>query len=423
MIKPKFEYRPFPKQHIFHGCPADDVLYGGAAGGGKSASLVMDARHYAIKYPNSRLILFRRTFAELEASLINEMEQFYTANDGAFNDGKKEFNFFNGSKIYFRYLENENDVKRYQGPSYGYIGFDELTHFSRRQFDFMKSRLRVSADQPTFMRCTSNPDPYNIENNEWVKQYFVSGATPNTIRKDSNGLTRCFIPANVYDNPILMKNDPKYLKRLENLPELERQAFLYGNWNVKLQGLIYANFTDEHIKEIDVPAFWTRICGIDFGFTNPTAMVFLATDGDMFYIFDEHYQPGMHLSEIRDRLKMSALSNVFGDPSEAGTIDELKNSGVPIDKADNEVLAGIFFLRQLIQDKKLIVSPRCTNVLGEINKYSWDKDKARPIKAFDHAMDAMRYGVMSSRQKLNFAAFDHDSVEMGTTGRLESDLL
>jgi len=327
-MKIKSSYVPTPKQRLFHECPADEVLYGGAAGGGKSVALVMDAFFYAGDYPGASIVLFRRSYPELEETLIKYAIEFYPVKAGRYIANERVFLFKNGSKILFRYLERDNDVLRYQGAEFDYIGFDELTHFSQYRFEYMKSRLRSSKGYPTYIRATSNPDPRNPINNEWVKQYFVDFVSPTLekpykLRRDEVGRTRAYIPATVYDNPHLLKNDPGYIKRLESLPELERQALLYGNWDIKREGLVYDNFTQEHVKELQIEPYWHIFAGLDFGATNPTACVFIATDGKIFYVFDEIYTPNITLDALAEEIKRRNPGVIYHDPSGKGFAREL----------------------------------------------------------------------------------------------------
>jgi phage terminase large subunit len=233
-----------------------------------------------------------------------------------------------------------------------------------------------------------------------VKKYFVDFVSPTfkkpyKLKKDEVGRTRAYIPATVYDNPYLLKNDPGYIKRLESLPELEKQALLLGNWDIKREGLVYDNFSKELVKELQIELYWHIFAGLDFGATNPTACVFIATNGEIFYVFDEIYTPNITLDALAEEIKKRKARIVYHDPSGKGFARELKIRGINCQPADNEVLSGIFHVRQLIEDKKLFVSPKCENLLREIDLYSWDEGKDKPVKAFDHAMDALRYALVT----------------------------
>ena len=165
-----------------------------------------------------------------EKSLIHTSLQIIPKDLGRYNDGKKRWTFVNGSIIDFGYCENENDVTKYQSAEYGFIGFDELTHFTEFQYTYMLSRLRSTVEGVwPRMRAATNPGGIG---HAWVKKYFIDPAPPETVWTTDEGLTRCFIPATVYDNPYLMEADPGYIRRLESLDEDSKRALLYGDWDV-----------------------------------------------------------------------------------------------------------------------------------------------------------------------------------------------
>lgn len=256
----RIAWQPNPgPQTRFLSSPAFEVLYGGAAGGGKSAALLAGALRHVAR-PDYRAILFRRTFPELEKSLIDKSRNLYPRvfPQAYYNEQKKVWTFPSGALIYFGHLEHEQDVQQYQSAEFQYVGFDELTHFTRRQYRYMVSRCRSSSGIPSRVRAATNPggpgadwvierfgpwlradDPdydditakpgevlYFITNGETDEDEVVSEGTP-------HALARTFIPAKVQDNPHLMKNDPGYVARLMSLDPVTRKQLLDGNWLAK----------------------------------------------------------------------------------------------------------------------------------------------------------------------------------------------
>jgi hypothetical protein len=142
----KFQYKPFDRQREFHESEAKYRLFGGAAGPGKTKALLYEAIYQAHLHPGVDTLLLRRTFPELEASLITYFRrdvprELYEK----YNEAKHIVTWLNGSTTRFAYCDNENDVYRYQGAEYLFIGLDELTHFTLKQWQFLTSRLRCAS--------------------------------------------------------------------------------------------------------------------------------------------------------------------------------------------------------------------------------------------------------------------------------------
>ena len=152
------------KQQQFINSMARETLFGGAAGGGKSFAQILDALLYALKYPRSKQIVFRRTFPDLEKSIIRTHLDLYPLKTRrnpngiyVYNSSNHSGRFDNGSILDFSYIDNEKDVYHYQSAEYDVIRFDELTHFTEFMYIYMMSRLRGANDYPKMMKSSSNP--------------------------------------------------------------------------------------------------------------------------------------------------------------------------------------------------------------------------------------------------------------------------
>jgi phage terminase large subunit len=267
-------YEPFPKQQLFHGSPAKYRLFGGAAGPGKSKALLMEAVKQAVDHPGANTLLLRRTFPELEQSLLLYFRRDVPRNlYRSFNESKHTVTWVNGSTTHFGYCQNENDVYQYQGAEFLFIGIDELTLFTLRQWQFLTSRNRCPI--PGSFPCMAGAtNPGNI-GHAWVKSLWVDKQPAAGMEhpEEYDASDYAFIPARVSDNPIYA-TDANYIKTLRALPSHLKRAFLDGDWDV-FAGQYFDRFDySRHVvrsEEIEWKAWWPRWISVDWGFEHPAA--------------------------------------------------------------------------------------------------------------------------------------------------------
>jgi hypothetical protein len=267
-------YAPFAKQCDFHKSPAKYRLFGGAAGPGKSMALLMEAVVQANDNMGSNTLLLRRTFPELEQSLLlyfrKEIPRELYA---SFNDSKHVVTWLNGSTTRFGYCAAENDVYQYQGAEFLFIGIDELTPFTLRQWQFLTSRNRCPIAR-TFPNMAGATNPGNI-GHAWVKSLWIDKQPAPGMESPEcyDPSDYDFVSARVHDNPIYAA-DQNYLKTLAALPSHLRRAFLDGDWEV-FAGQYFDNFdVTRHIaraETVDWKPWWPRWISIDWGFEHPSA--------------------------------------------------------------------------------------------------------------------------------------------------------
>lgn len=286
----KILYEPQPKQALFHAAGETCVLYGGAAGGGKSYSMMVDALRYC-HFGDYRALIIRKNTKSLKELISVSKSLYPKAFPGAkFNKQEGIWYFPSGATIELGYLDRPEDAEEnYQGLPYAYIGFDEVQHQSTPEgFEFLMSRLRsANPEIECYMRASANPGGA-----PWVKEYFIDPAEPNTTFW-RNGISWKFIPARLEDNKYL--NEPKpgeehsaYRRMLMALPEHKRKQLLEGDW-LAGDDAMFAFIPAVHITEEDPPEHWNRIRAMDYGYRDPASTLWCAVSPtNQIVVYDEH---------------------------------------------------------------------------------------------------------------------------------------
>ncbi len=435
-------------QSSFLAASEREVLYGGAAGGGKSFAMLADPMRY-MGHPQFSGLLLRHTTEELRELIWKSQELYPRIYPGIkWSERKMQWQAPSGARLWFSYLDRDEDVLRYQGLSFSWVGFDELTQWSTPfAWNYMRSRLRSTApDLPTYMRATTNPGgPGHI----WVKKMFIdpspagrafwatdidTGDTlsyPKGHSKEGQPLfKRRFIPAMLSDNPYLAEGGD-YETMLLSLPEHQRKQLLEGNWDVA-EGAAFPEFNRRiHvIKHEHIPGNWVKFRACDYGYGSYSAVLWFAVSpAEQVIVYRELYVSKVlakdlaHMvmdcerndGQIRYGVLDSSCWHRRGDtgPSLAEQMIMEGCRWRPADRSAGSRVAGKneihrrLQLDDFTQEPRLVIMDNCTNLIAQLPTLPLDKSNPEDIntKSEDHLYDALRYGVMS---RPRFSIWDYD---------------
>lgn len=423
-------FRPNPgPQTDFLAATEKEVLYGGARGGGKSYSLIVDPLRYCHK-ENHRALIIRRTMPELRDMIAHAHNLYRKAfPDVKWREQEKVFTFPSGARIEFGYAENEQDAQRYQGNAYTWIGIDEIGLYPNdRILTLLKGSLRsVDPEIPTFIRMTCNPGGAGML---WLKEQFVDAApwgTPfNLPIEQPNGtvdyISRKFISAKLSDNPYLNQT-ADYRNMLLSLPTKLRRMWLEGDWNV-IEGAAFEEFDPAiHVVEpFTIPSNYPRFRSCDWGFSTPFCVLWYFVDYEnTIYVYREMYGKGLTADIFAQRVRAMEVdeyiqygvmdSSVWARRGDIGPpIPEImRQNGClwrPSDRGAGSRKNGKMEIHRRLRitedmngqpTAKLKIFNTCRNLIRTLPMLPLDDKDMEDIdtRSEDHAYDSLRYGLMS----------------------------
>lgn len=397
--------------------------------------------------PWYKALILRKTFPQLR-ELIDKTLNYYPRiyPKAKYNGSSHTWRFPSGAQIIFGSLNRPQDKIQYQGQAYDFIAFDELTHFTQEEYEYLKSRNRPNGPGTrVYMRATANPGGVG---HGWVKDRFITAGAPmTTIREEASWVdpegkthtgeqSRIFVPSSVFDNQILMHNDPMYVQRLASMPEAERNALLYGDWD-SFSGQVFTEWRNDpaHYQDrigthvIDpfaVPESWSIWCGLDWGYARPFSVGWYAVDHERrMYAIREYYgctgtpNQGVKLEpgEVARRIKQIEADDPnlrgkrihrIGDPAiwmSDGTEsigDLMSRERVHFDKGDHARISGKMQLhhRLAMSDgiPMLYVFSTCKHFIRTVPALVYDETNVEDIntEGEDHIYDQCRYVCMAN---------------------------
>lgn len=426
-------WRAQPKQREFLRATEDEVLYGGAAGGGKSDALLIDLIRTCVQHPGARTLYVRRKYTDMnQPGACIDRSKRLLAGTANYNESNHRWTFDGGSFLQFKQVLHDSDLDDVQGAQIDRLAVDELTQLPEKHYDFLRTRVRATVPGiQTGVRCGSNPGG---RGHGWVRRRWVKAApwnTPFTVTEQIDGhtVTRTlrFIPARLEDNQALMERDPTYINKLLSQTEVQRRMFYHGDWDVA-EGMAFGEWRDElHVcAPFRIPDHWARWRGLDYGYAAPSCCLWFARSDTpawsggppRIYVYREFYQREMTAQDqalwIHSHSAGERVLTTYADPAmfarplngQGATLaDEFAAAGVPLTRANNARLIGWEKVHKALAHEDLFppllqVFSTCTNLIETLPMLPRDETDPEDVDtdADDHAGDALRYGLMGAEQ-------------------------
>jgi hypothetical protein len=425
---PQTTFLNLPEQDI-------DVLYGGAAGGSKSTSLIVYALRACIRHPGLQAYWFRLSFPEIERSVIRTLGRYglLAANTpvsqalGAkYNGSTHELRFANGSILTFAHAKNVAEASALLSVEINLLIIDERTTIPPDVIDMLYTRVRSGVTNVPCLGIRSATNPGGVGHSRVKRDYVEATSHGSTTVVDKMGRERLFIQARLADTPQLGGEQGAYAASLGgNDPQL-RRAYLEGDWDV-FQGQVFSEWRyDRHVvPRFTIPDEWRRIAGIDYGYKAPWAVVWAAVDPDgRLWLYGEEYESGVGETEQAKRI----LAREAGGPNVLRIADtqmwattgedmpiasKYIQAGCAIRKAVKQRLPGWARLHTYLaeapacqQHRALgwetcpmlhVLDGTCPKLVETLPALPYDKHVVEDVDtaADDHLADALRYLIMS----------------------------
>lgn len=363
----------------------------------KSKTTALRIIYNMMKYDQSNTLVVRKTYRTLKDSCFTDLKwatkRLKVEHLWEFKYSPLEATYLpTGQKILFRGLDDPLKVTSIT-VEYGYLCWAWLEESyeitSEKDFDTLDESIRGELPPHLWKQWMITFNPWN--EHHWLKKRFFDA------KNDPDILA---ITTNYKCNEWLDDADLRLFENMKKNNPRRYQVAGLGNWGI-VDGLIYENWKEEEFT-LDQVIDCDSVDGIDFGYTNDPAAVFIGfidTEHKKLYVWDEIYKKGLSNKRLYEEIESSHYQkkSYTADCAEPKSIDELRGYGLRVEKSQkgkDSIMHGI----QYIQDFEIIIHPRCVNFITEIGNYTWDEDRLgnkinRPIDDFNHLMDAMRYAV------------------------------
>lgn len=387
----------------------DYILYGGAAGGGKSYALRWMAAGLLMYFfkktgqQGIRVGLFCEDYPALKERQLSKVAFEFPDWLGKLNKQDHEFVLapeYGGGVIAFRNLD---DPSKYLSSEFAAVLIDELTKNGRDVFDFLRLRLRWPGVSECKFIGATNP---GSKGHGWVKKLWIS---QDFSDEDFGDAKFAFVPAKFTDNAFI---DQSYARTLNSLPDAMRRAYMDGDWDV-FKGQFFPEFRrNRHVIEpftdqdtIDLIRSLPTICGLDYGYNAPSCVIWAKYHDDTFYIYRELYQNGLTFEELRNEInRIEKPAIIYADPSiwakkDSPTSGADKMRPLPMKSAMNDRVIGWNIVKQCLKTDTIKIYNTCHNLIRTIPEMVYDEIKTEDMntEGDDHAVDALRYLIVTHK--------------------------
>ena len=363
----------------------------------KSKTTALRIIYNMMKYDKSNTLVVRKTYRTLKDSCFTDLKwatrRLEVEHLWEFKYSPLEATYLpTGQKILFRGLDDPLKITSIT-VDYGFLCWVWLEEAyeitSEKDFDTLDESIRGELPPYLWKQWMITFNPWN--EHHWLKKRFFD------VKNDPDILA---ITTNYKCNEWLDEADLRLFDNMKEKNPRRYQVAGLGNWGI-VDGLVYENWKEEKFT-LDQVINCDSVNGIDFGYTNDPAAVFIGfidTEHKKLYVWDEIYKKGLSNKKLYEEIENAHYQkkSFTADCAEPKSIDELRGYGLRVEKSQkgkDSITHGI----QYIQDFEIIIHPRCVNFITEIGNYTWDEDRLgnkinRPIDGFNHLMDAMRYAV------------------------------